>query len=89
MSAATLEERESKIEIRDKKLRGKILDLKKKHRNYGGDRIFPELKVGRNRVFRVLGKYGMQLNRKRIKPFKPEDKSKPDAKWLPLDKINQ
>lgn len=80
MSAATLEERESKIEIRDKKLRGKILDLKKKHRNYGGDRIFPELKVGRNRVFRVLGKYGMQLNRKRIKPFKPEDKSKPDAK---------
>lgn len=80
MSAATLEERESKIEIRDKKLRDDILELRKKHRNYGGDRIFPELKVGRKKVFRVLGKYGMQLNRKRIKPFKPEDKGKSDAK---------
>lgn len=80
MSSVTLEDRESKIEIRDAKLRDEIVDLRKKHKRYGGDRISTELEVGKNRVFRVLSKYGMQLNRKRVKPFKPEDKGKPETK---------
>jgi len=74
MSRLTLEKRESKIEIRDKKLKEEILGLRKKHKRYGGDRIYLKLKAGRNRVFKVLRKYDMQLNRKRLKPFKPEDK---------------
>ena len=74
MSPKTLEKRESKIELRDKKLRDEILDLRKKHKRYGGDRIYPQLKASRNRVFKVLRKYNMQLNRKCLKPFKLEDK---------------
>jgi transposase InsO family protein len=62
-----------KQKSKDQELRDEILELRKKHKNYGSDRLAIALNRPKSVVHRVVKKYNLQIKCKRKHPFKPED----------------
>jgi putative transposase len=63
----------NKQKSKDEELRDQIVKLRKKHKNYGTERLAIALDRSESVVHRVVKKYNLQIKRKRIQPFKPED----------------
>jgi putative transposase len=63
----------SKQKTKDEQLKEQILDLRKKHRNYGTDRLALALNRPESVIHRVVKKFNLQIRRKRNQPFKSED----------------
>ena len=59
--------------MKDEQLKEQILELRKKHKNYGTDRLMIALDRARSVVHRVVKKFNLQIKRKRKPPFKAED----------------
>lgn len=66
----------------DEELRRQIEAVLTDHRSYGHKRIALELKMGKNRVRRVMKKFGIKPYRRRTRlPVKSQDQNKPQAKY--------
>lgn len=64
----------------DLELKRQIEAVMVDHKDYGHKRIALELKMGHNRIRRVMKKYGLKPYRRRAKPWvKKKDIGKPDA----------
>lgn len=64
----------------DLELKRQIEAVMVDHKDYGHKRIALELKMGHNRIRRVMKKYGLAPYRRRRKPWvKKKDRGKPDA----------
>lgn len=62
----------------DEEVRRQIESVMVKHPAYGHKRIAGTLKLGKNRVLRVMKKFGMKPARRRVRRLrKPEDEDKP------------
>jgi len=70
-----------KREETDLELKRQIEAVMVDHKDYGHKRIALELKMGHNRIRRVMKKYGLKPYRRRANKFiKKKDQGKPDAK---------
>lgn len=59
-----------------------------KHPSYGHKRIALALKLGKNRVLRVMKKFGLKPARRRVrKPSKPDDNGKLDIRRLNVTRL--
>lgn len=65
----------------DEEIKQKILELRKKHKNYGFRRLAIALNVNKKRIQRVCQRYKLQVKRKRLKPFKALDQGKEELKY--------
>ena len=64
----------------DMELKRQIEAVMVDHKDYGHKRIALELKMGHNRIRRVIKKYGLKPYRRRRKPWvKKKDRGKPDT----------
>jgi transposase InsO family protein len=57
--------REGKLQAKDEALKAEILKVWLKHPSYGHKRLSMELKVGRNRVLRVMKRFGLKPPRRK------------------------
>lgn len=62
-----------KLPEKDLKLKTEIEKVMARHKAYGHKRIAIELKINKKRVLRVMKFFGLNPQRKRKKPEKPED----------------
>lgn len=70
-----------KRETLDEEVKRQIEAVMIEHPEYGHKRIAIQLKMGHNRVRRVMKKYGLQPYRRRVKPRKPDDQGKRPAPY--------
>jgi putative transposase len=72
----------------DEEVKIQIEGVMIKHSSYGHKRIALELKLGKNRVLRVMKKFGLKPARRRIrKPRKSEDEGKAPIQAINITKI--
>jgi putative transposase len=73
---------ERKREHIDNEVKGQIESVMTDHPAYGHKRIAIELKMGHNRIRRVMKKYGLKpYRRKAKKPIKKKDQGKPKTTY--------
>jgi putative transposase len=71
-----------KREVIDEEVKRQIEAVMIDHPDYGHKRIAIQLKMGHNRIRRVMQKYGLKPYRRRIKqPIKKQEQGKPPAQY--------
>lgn len=72
----------------DEELKGQIEGVMVKHSSYGHKRIAIALKMGKNRILRVMKKFGLKPARRRSKRLrKKEDEGKPGRRHINVTEI--